>query len=1027
MSSRAWSMISCLKIAALRTIRPVCRMFAIIMAAFAFIASAQANDQNMGTAPYGQPNYSMSSMDVAGNRTLTGAAGMREACALLQEQSVHRLRTELDKNFQNKSLLSGRSYSKLESMVYAQGASVLNNTLHSSCAALTGSGGESAVSGLEMDTLQEMVYGAAFAEGLGFLQSSGLPFMEQLEVSGNLFGRGGSGWEILTVQPLWHDAPKLNHIFTQLSWNRTIGRKGYVDGDVLNAGLGYRRLSNDKSILYGLNAFIDHSLDMNHNRMSVGVDMQTAELGVSANKYIPLSDWKSVDAYKEERASSGFDLELNGRLPELPSWQLNLKGYQWSSNQAMEDGTTWGYDVGVQWQPVNALVWEAGVLNEQDSNPQFHTQLRMVYKFGESLEQMWERPVAITDMSKRVYDKVRRDNAMRVEQRVKDSAYVSVVENIGTNTALLEAGSVVLSVGRELPRPFTVTTGAGALTRLAFRDGAVLTIGAGSQVRVEADIITLISGLFQYVSGPTNVSINIPGGTVALLGTDIDASTNGATSILRVRDGVVRLTGAAAGALTINALQAGSSVNGAVGGVLADADPLYTSHTDNISEKIDRLATPQTGAKVAPYPYKAPVIVEAGDTVGDMIKIGIEFNTGVTVSGTPQLAFTINNNDRVAAYSVTDSTAERLVFAYTLQASDAGAASLTTHDIHLNGGSVMAGGKGAVTTMSETNLALAGPIDPGQDDTPDAFNFTDVTAQALNAVIISNAVTINGIGPAAVAVSVSGDGNPQITTDGGATWGVSGTINNGGTLQVRLTSANALNTLRSASVTVGTVSDQWDVTTMTDPCAVASPVPGTICADGTFFAGFHPVNTNVKIYAMRQDAPSTMAWNNGASPDTVNTSMPNCPPISDSATVTTGVRTRDPANPNPASTDPNKAVATAGCYEGQANTSTLANYAANASTPYIAASYCAGLEVNALGTTDPDDGPIHDDWYLPSINELSMMFVNLGPQPNHNFLTANYWSSSEASTSGAWSQIFTTGTQSNVNKGTLRRLRCIRQ
>jgi|GEM_PF-6767475 len=571
----------------------------------------------------------------ASTSVMTGAAGAQQACALLQAQGLGTLQNAMDARFQNRSLLSGFSDSKLGAMVYAQGNDALSNALQSSCAMLSGqdSGTESGL--LDAGSLQDMVYATAFSEGLAFLQSSGLPFTGQMEVSGNLFGRGSSGWEVLTVQPLWRDKAEQNHVFAQLSWNRTIDRAGYADGDTLNAGLAYRRLSEDRSVVYGLNAFVDHARERNHNRISIGADVQTAQLGVSANKYIPLSSWKSVDAYKEERAASGFDLELQGRLPEFPSWQANLTGYQWSSNEDMAQETTWGYDAGLQWQPVNGLIWEAGLRNEQAANPQFHATLRLVYKFGESVEKMWERPVALTDMRARVYDKVRRDNAMRVKQRIKQSAYVTVTQSIGANTAALESGAVALSMGAQLPRPFTVTVSGviGSVARLAFQDGAVLTIGEGSQVRVEADVITLISGMFQYVSGSTNVVINIPGGTVTLLGTDIDVSTDGATSVLRVRDGSARLDGTTAGSVTLGVSEAAASVNGVVSGVLATSDPVYIAHTDDVSEKIDRVAAPQTGAKVAPYSYKAPEIIAAGNTVGDVIKIGVTFSTSVNVTG----------------------------------------------------------------------------------------------------------------------------------------------------------------------------------------------------------------------------------------------------------------------------------------------------------------------------------------------------------------------------------------------------------
>lgn len=97
------------------------------------------------------------------------------------------------------------------------------------------------------------------------------------------------------------------------------------------------------------------------------------------------------------------------------------------------------------------------------------------------------------------------------------------------------------------------------------------------------------------------------------------------------------------------------------------------------------------------------------------------------------------------------------------------------------------------------------------DTTPNAFTFTDVTGQALNALITSNTISIGGIN-SSTPVSVSGDGGPQVSINGGA-WGTSGNITNGQSLVVRLTSANAASTARTATVNVGGVTDTWSVTT----------------------------------------------------------------------------------------------------------------------------------------------------------------------------------------------------------------------
>lgn len=99
----------------------------------------------------------------------------------------------------------------------------------------------------------------------------------------------------------------------------------------------------------------------------------------------------------------------------------------------------------------------------------------------------------------------------------------------------------------------------------------------------------------------------------------------------------------------------------------------------------------------------------------------------------------------------------------------------------------------------------------GADTIPDAFTFTDRTDAATNTQILSNTITIVGIS-ASTNVSVSGGGTPQISINGGP-WVTSGSISNGQTLQVRLTSAASDETTLSATVTVGGVSDQWDVMT----------------------------------------------------------------------------------------------------------------------------------------------------------------------------------------------------------------------
>lgn len=120
---------------------------------------------------------------------------------------------------------------------------------------------------------------------------------------------------------------------------------------------------------------------------------------------------------------------------------------------------------------------------------------------------------------------------------------------------------------------------------------------------------------------------------------------------------------------------------------------------------------------------------------------------------------------------------------------------------------VALGGQGGGTYVP------TGSGDP-HDTIPASFNFVDVTTMALNAVTTSSAITPTGYA-APAAVSVSGDGSPEISINGGA-WGTTGTIAPGQTIAVRLTSANSVGAERTATVTIGGVSDVWHVTTQAD-------------------------------------------------------------------------------------------------------------------------------------------------------------------------------------------------------------------
>ena len=112
------------------------------------------------------------------------------------------------------------------------------------------------------------------------------------------------------------------------------------------------------------------------------------------------------------------------------------------------------------------------------------------------------------------------------------------------------------------------------------------------------------------------------------------------------------------------------------------------------------------------------------------------------------------------------------------------------------------------------------------DTAPDSFNFSDQTDVEPSTPITSNAITVSGIN-AAAPISISGG---SYSINGGAFTSTSGTVSNGQTVTVRVTSSSNFATTASATLTIGGVSDTFSVTTRkqystTTLMANVNPVP----------------------------------------------------------------------------------------------------------------------------------------------------------------------------------------------------------
>ncbi|MBL4646586.1 MAG: hypothetical protein COA52_07795 [Hyphomicrobiales bacterium] len=104
----------------------------------------------------------------------------------------------------------------------------------------------------------------------------------------------------------------------------------------VNVGAGYRVLTNDDTLLIGVNAFYDYGHEYKHQRVGVGFELIGSIMTARANGYLAVSDWRTVSntagVLIEERALSGIDGELETSVPYMPWLRLSAGGYFWDAD-----------------------------------------------------------------------------------------------------------------------------------------------------------------------------------------------------------------------------------------------------------------------------------------------------------------------------------------------------------------------------------------------------------------------------------------------------------------------------------------------------------------------------------------------------------------------------------------------------------------------------------------------------------------------------------------------------------------------
>ncbi|MDP4028447.1 MAG: hypothetical protein Q8P42_05705 [Gallionella sp.] len=165
-------------------------------------------------------------------------------------------------------------------------------------------------------------------------------------------------------------------------------------------------------------------------------------------------------------------------------------------------------------------------------------------------------------------------------------------------------------------------------------------------------------------------------------------------------------------------------------------------------------------------------------------------------------------------------------------------------------------------------------FDAQDDTTPAPFSFTAQTGVALSSVATSNTITVSSI-------------------NGGGYTAVAGTVNNGDEVAVQQTSSASYSTLTTATLTIGGVSDVFQVTTLNLAVSsiVVDPAAPAILYTGLDDAGIYkstdggaswiaastqPTNTRIKALVIKpgggvfKSSDSDMIWSACTQPTNLN-------------------------------------------------------------------------------------------------------------------------------------------------------------
>ena len=202
-------------------------------------------------------------------------------------------------------------------------------------------------------------------------------------------------------------------LFTQFSFfNNEQNGDERITG---NLGFGLRKLSDDKTWLFGLNNFYDQDISEGHSRTSFGIEARSAVLDFHLNRYLALGH--GLDG---EKVLDGWDAQFSSQVPYYHWANVFLNSYKWEGEDRTDiEGLKYGSEMILN----PNLILEAAYDDKESKGleDQWYAKLKFIYPGREGptaldgkSSSMWKEE---KNMSGQMLTKVKRQNKIMVEFR----------------------------------------------------------------------------------------------------------------------------------------------------------------------------------------------------------------------------------------------------------------------------------------------------------------------------------------------------------------------------------------------------------------------------------------------------------------------------------------------------------------------------------------------------------------------------------------------------------------------------------